>query len=45
MVFTVLKKDILRTFQTLIHHPAENAENSENSSVEKNVYDKDETMK
>lgn len=36
-----LKKDVLRTFQTLIHHPAENAENS---SVGKNVYDKDEAM-
>lgn len=42
MVLTVLKKDILRTFQTLIHHPAEN---SENSSVEKNTYAKDEAIK
>lgn len=42
MVLTVLKKDILRTFQTLIHHPAEN---SENSSFKKNAYDKDEAIK
>lgn len=41
MVLTVLKKDILRTFQTLIHHPAEHAENS---SVGKNVCDKDEAV-